>query len=271
VTSRAIGIIAGTGLADRLTDSLDDAKSYANTKILVGDQVVPILYFTVGRLNNLEIVVIPRHGPTRDVPDRGPAELIIQKGHEAHLLHMHHMGVSAIYAFNSVGAIDRTVPLASELTFLVPDQIARGFSSFPHSLGKQAKKVHPSMHKPFGKRERAVLIDAAARASAKTIDHGLYIQSVGDCFETAAEISAYKLLYADYRNRVVGMTAGAEASLAQQLQIPYALICANCNWAEGTEGAAPVDHELVLEGMRPAAVMMDQIAENVMMAEASHA
>ena len=48
--------------------------------------------------------------------------------------------------------------------------------------------------------------------------------------ETAAEIERYAREGAD----IVGMTGMPEASLARELEVPYAAICAVANWAAGS-------------------------------------
>ncbi|AOJ06091.1 5'-methylthioadenosine phosphorylase [Burkholderia mayonis] len=267
--SKRIAIIAGTGLARGLDAFLGNRETIENVRVTFGRRSGAVLHYTTGRIGGVEAIVLPRHGPTLEIPDRSPAELVAELGHEAHIWHLHELGVQGVYAFNSVGSLDLDLPLAADNVFLAPDDYARGLSSVSHSFGKLAKHVHPSMREPFDARLRANLALAAEKAGAKLLMEGLYIQSVGDAFESVAEVDTYRRVYQGRRNRVLGMTAGAELVLCRQMEIPYALICANCNWAEGLDPHNAVTHPFVLAGMQPAAATLAKIAETVLQIEAA--
>ena len=63
-------------------------------------------------------------------------------------------------------------------------------------------------------------------------DRGVYFQSKGPRFETRSEI-AHFAEHADF----VGMTAASEATLANELGIPVAILCTVDNYANGIGGA----------------------------------
>jgi 5'-methylthioinosine phosphorylase len=266
--SRRIAIICGTGLAQGLGTFLSSQIIQRDVVVRFGSRVGRVLYYVTGEFKDLEVIVIPRHGPNLALPDRSPAELVNELGHEAHIWLLHEMGVDAVYAFNSVGALDLNIPLAADRTFLIPDNFGRGFSTVAHSFGHLSKTVHPSMARPFASRLREVLRIATESCGARAIMTGLYINSTGDAFETSAEVRAYRNLYKDEINRVVGMTSGAEIGLCRQMQIDYGLICANCNRAEGLDPDHEVDHPFVLKGMMPAVETLAGIAERVIRIEA---
>jgi 5'-methylthioadenosine phosphorylase len=56
------------------------------------------------------------------------------------------------------------------------------------------------------------------------------------------------------------MTAGPELALCRQMGIPYAVICAASNYAEGLVSGTPVTHELVLDAMQRTAAKAREIA-----------
>lgn len=265
---KVIALLAGTGLASRLGSCLIEPDVFEHVPVRFGDRSGEVLYYYRAAHRDIDVVVVPRHGPTPDVPDRSPAELVRLYGHEAHIWHLHQLGVSAIYAFNSVGALDRSVPLAADNAFLVPDEMIRGIGTAAHSFGTLALEVHPSMAQPFDRVLRDRLIRAVEAVGAQAVDGGTYINSLGDVFETAAEVQAYRTLYAAARHRVLGMTCGPEVMLARQMRIPYAALCGNCNWAEGLEPGQPVTHDHVLRGMEPAAATLTEIARQLVMIEA---
>lgn len=265
---KKIAIFAGTGLASRLAGFLERSEVATDIPVEFGDRQGKVLFRYSASLGPLEVIVIPRHGPTLEIPDRSPAELVRQYGHEAHIWYLHQQGVSAIYTFNSVGAIDRSVPLAADNGFLIPNEMIRGIGMGAHSFGKLALTVHPSMRDPFDAKMRAKLKRAVDAAGAHALTEGTYINSLGDVFESAAEVQAYRNMYASAKNRVLGMTCGPEIQLARQMNIPYAAICGNCNWAEGLDDQ-PVTHEHVLSGMEPAAATLREIARHLVMIEAA--
>lgn len=269
MANRKIAVIAGTGLAADLAGALDESASHDDVTVKFGGRSSKLLHYVSGRCGDVEVFILPRHGPTLAIPDRSPAELVHQAGHEAHIWHFHELGVERVYGFNSVGALDYSVPLASDNGFLVPDDYARGFGAISHSFGALALDVHPSMAQPFEPDMRRLLIEATSQAGARAIDGGLYIHSAGDAFESCSETQAYKLLFQGARNRVVGMTSGAEVVLCKQMKIGFALICANCNWAQGTEPGEQITHTHVLGGMRPATDTLLQIARNLIRLEAA--
>lgn len=268
MTNRIIAVIAGTGLAADLAKALDHSEVHENVRVSFGSREGSLLHYVSAQYGDLRVIILPRHGPTVAVPDRSPAELVHDVGHEAHIWHFHELGVERVYGFNSVGALDDSVPLASDNAFLIPDEYGRGFGAISHSFGALALDVHPSMAAPFDETMRSRLIEATRQAGARPVAGGLYIHSAGDAFESAAEVRAYRRLYEGSRNRVVGMTSGAEVVLCKQMKIPFALICANCNWAQGLEPGRQVTHEHVLNGMRPATETLQTIARNVIRIEA---
>jgi 5'-methylthioinosine phosphorylase len=263
-----IAIIAGTGLAASLTQDLDGKQMHVEVPVEFGGRNGKVLHYVHGKCRDLDVIVLPRHGPTVAIPDRSPAELVRLAGHEAHIWQLYQLGVRRVYAFNSVGALDRSVPLAAENTFLIPHDYGRGFSAVSHSFGSLALDVHPSMAEPFAGFMRERLRQATEAAGANALMLGTYIHSAGDAFETAAEVDAYRVLYQHAKNKVVGMTSGAEVVLCKQMRMDFALLCANCNWAQGLGDGQDVTHEHVLNGMRPATDVLQTIALNLIRIEA---
>ncbi|MEB3359860.1 MAG: hypothetical protein VKK04_24250 [Synechococcales bacterium] len=260
--ARTIALIGGTGMAQGLFDVLEDFRNYEHVPVEFGGEKGEVLFYTEGFYEDTRVIVIPRHGPTLELPDRSPAVLVNEKGYEAHIWLLHTLGVDAVYAFNAVGSLDLNVPLASELTFLVPNDYGRGLGATTHSFGKLAKVIHPSMIEPFSPMLRQHAIEAIEAVGAKAMGEGLYIYSGPDQFETNAEIRATRHLYAEEKNRVVGMTAGAELVLCKQMAIPYVVICSNSNYAQGLVSKS-VEHELVLDVMKVAAPTLTEIARQI--------
>ena len=259
---RTIAVIGGTGLAAGVNTLLDQPVEHHNVEVAFGEQRATVLYYLEGIKHRTRVIILPRHGPTLDVPDRSPAMLVQEQGYEAHCWLFHTLGVSAVYAFSAVGAVDLDVPLAGELAFVVPDNFGRGLAATTHSFGRLALNVHPNMGEPFCPTLRGHLIQATEASGATALSTGTYIYNGPDQFETAAEIRAVINLYPDEANRLVGMTAGPEVALAKQMQIPYAVLCANANYAQGLV-AAEVDHHAALKNMGAATEKLLEIAARV--------
>jgi 5'-methylthioadenosine phosphorylase len=267
--SRTIALIGGTGLAAGLRAlPLSDPKLHQNVSVSFGTTTGRVLEYIEGYCGNLRVLLLPRHGPTLQRPDRSPAMLVAERGYESHIWLFHELGVSAVYAFSTVGALDLGVPLASTLSFVVPHDYGRGIGATTHSFGTLSKTIHPSMREPFNSKLRAKAIAAIEAVGASALSRGLYIYNGPDQFETDAEIRALLRYYEGEPCRVVGMTAGPELVLCRQMEIPYALVCANANYAQGVVEDVSVTHELVLHEMKPATAKMLEIAAHLIQIEA---
>jgi 5'-methylthioadenosine phosphorylase len=259
--SKTIALITGTGSGEGIDrDLLADARVHNNVAVTIGAECGRVLYYLEGFYEGLRVLVLPRHGPALYPPDRSPAALVKEKGHESHIWLLHQLGVSAVYAFSTVGAIDLDVPLADKLCFVVPHEYGRGLGATIHSFAGLAKTVHPGMREPFSPHLRAHARAAIQAVGGTALMQGLYIYSGPDQFETAAEIQATRRLYDGWSHRLVGMTAGPELALCRQMGIPYAVICAASNYAEGLASATPVTHQAVLDTMKTTAEKTRQIA-----------
>jgi 5'-methylthioadenosine phosphorylase len=260
---KTIALIGGTGLVAELPRiPLSETRVHNDVPVAFGARTGRVLHYVEGYHDELRVILLPRHGPSPERPDRSPAVLVTELGHEAHIWLLHELRVSAVYAFCAVGALDLDVPLASERCFIVPHEYGRGLGATVHSFGAQAKTVYPSMREPFCPILRAHAVAGIEAAGARAISKALLINSGPDQFETAAEVRATKHLYEGEPHRLVGMTAGPELVLCRQMEIPYAVICANANYAEGICEATPVSHDLVVQTMK--------VAADTMLATASH-
>jgi len=94
-------------------------------------------------------------------------------------------------------------------------------------------------------------LDAAARDNGRPVAHGVYIATPGPCYETPAEIRAYRALGAD----AVGMSTAPEASVANAAGLRVAGISCIANRAAGTDGDV-LTHEGVMAATAAAAPHM---------------
>jgi 5'-methylthioinosine phosphorylase len=165
-------------------------------------------------------VLLQRHG----LGSYTPPHLI---DHRANLAPIAEAGCDRVLAVSSVGSLDSELPVG---TLLCPDDfiaLQLGISAFDDARGHRVPGFDPAW--------RAELVASWERhASAPLRDGGVYWQAIGPRFETAAEIRLIAA-HAD----VVGMTVAAEAIVAGELGLRYAVVCAVDNLANGV-GVEPL-------------------------------
>jgi 5'-methylthioadenosine phosphorylase len=160
------------------------------------------------------IVGLPRHGFDRGVP----AQLV---DHRANVRALCELGCGRVLALGSAGSLRRVFEVGS---FVCPDdfyapEIAPSFYEDPrgHSI--------PGFDSDW---RQVVLRLWRDRSGTELIDGGVYAQTIGPRFETAAEVRALARV-AD----VVGMTLAAETVLAREAGLAYAAVCSVDNLANG--------------------------------------
>lgn len=163
-------------------------------------------------------VLLQRHGLSRY---RTASEI----NHRANLQALGDLGVDRILAIGSVGGLR---PEHGVGTVLVPDDfiaLQLGLSFSTDHGGERVPAFDPTW--------RQRVLDLWQRHSEREpIDSGVYWQTIGPRFETAAEIRLMAA-HAD----VVGMTIASEAILAGELGISYCAVCIVDNLANGVGGA----------------------------------
>jgi 5'-methylthioadenosine phosphorylase len=161
-----------------------------------------------------EIVGLPRHRFDRGIP----AQLV---DHHANVRALCELGCDRVLALGSAGSLRPDLEVGS---FVCPDdfyapETAPSFYDDPrgHSI--------PG----FDRNWRQVVLEVwRDQSEAELIDGGVYAQTVGPRFETAAEVRALARV-AD----VVGMTLAAETVLAREAGLAYAAVCSVDNLANG--------------------------------------
>ncbi len=202
-----IGIIGGSGLATPAL--LADAKdTFPQTPH--GDPSGPVVLARHGRT---EVAFVARHGRGHAIPPH-------RVNHKANLWALKNLGASAVLATSSVGSLK---PAIRPGTFVVPhDYVA--FWNVPTFFDEEVRHVTPAMDE----RLRKALIAAARKARARVSSRAVYVQATGPRLETRAEIAFFRRV-----GDVVGMTVASEATLAAELELPYAALCSVDNYCNG--------------------------------------
>jgi 5'-methylthioadenosine phosphorylase len=189
-----LGIIGGTSLLDL---------SFGN----LTKKIVHTPYGSSEVLLGEDIALLLRH-QNRRAPH--------QIAYRAHLAALVLSGVDKIIAIGSTGSLKSSLPPGC---LVIPDDyisLAASPSIFNHSIGH----ISPE----FSKKLVTLLSEAVPDARVG----GTYIQTEGPRIETVAEIR-WMATIAD----VVGMTVASEATVARELDIPFAAICTVDNYANG--------------------------------------
>ncbi len=156
--------------------------------------------------------LILRHGPIHNIPPH-------RIKYRANIFAFKKIGVTRIFAFNSVGSCKKTIKPGS---FLIPDDYI-DFTP-PTFFQKKCRYITPEV----SGRLRKILIGICRELKFDFKSKGVYFYSQGPRYETKAEIGLIKN-FAD----VVGMTMSKEATLAGEMDLEYACLCSIDNWAHG--------------------------------------
>ena len=195
-------IIGGSNLRNRMSGE-------------TGDMIeVETDYGSVKLLRTEKYVFCQRHGLEK--ADFVPSHSI---NHHANLKALESFKPRGIIAFTSVGSLQKELTPG---TVMIPDDY---FSPFQNKTFFD--KLNPLAITPgFDDDLRIWLSDLLAKHGIEHVNKGSYALMQGPRFETPSEVK-FLQNYAE----IVGMTASHEATLAKELNIPYALISMIDNYA----------------------------------------
>jgi 5'-methylthioinosine phosphorylase len=210
-----LAIIGGTGL-DSMGIMQVDKREVVTTPF--GE---PSGAVTRGNLFGQEVLFLPRHGYTHNLPPH-------RVNYRANLWALRELGAKHILAVAAVGGI-RSDMAPGRL--VVPDQIidytwGRSSTFFEDHL---EAVTHIDFTHPYCEGLRQLLLKAAFAGSIDIVDGGTYGATQGPRLETLAEIERLE------RDgcHLVGMTGMPEAALARELGLCYAGCSVVANWAAG--------------------------------------
>jgi 5'-methylthioadenosine phosphorylase len=186
-----------------------------------------------------EVAFVRRHGLRHE-------RISSQVDHRSNLWALKEAGCSAILGTTVCGVIDPELPLATAIVFddlffpdnRLPDGSACTFFDEPGRAGRG----HYIFGSPFCSAMRHALILAAQATGTPAQAGGTYAYSVGPRFNSRSEIAWMRAAGAC----AVSQTAGPEAVLAGELELPYALLGFGVDYGNGVKAEpTPVD---VLDG-----------------------
>jgi 5'-methylthioadenosine phosphorylase len=224
-----IGIIGGSGLDD--PQILQNPKEF-EIETPYGKPASPV---KCGKINECDVVLIARHGLKHQF---SPSEV----NYRANLYALKEQGVTHIIATTACGSLKQEIEKGD---FIIIDQFIdftkfrknTFFDSFLSGIH------HTSMSDPFDKDLREALYKVAVDLGYKVHKKGTVITIEGPRFSTRAESKMFRIWGAD----IINMSVATEASLANELEIPYAAIAMSTDYDCWKEDEAPVSWEEVFE------------------------
>lgn len=210
-----LGLILGTGL-DPAELAPDFKKRKQETPY--GAPATELLYGSLSKLapdfeGDTRLVLLARHGKGGKIPAH-------KVNHLANLWALKELGCTAILTTSSVGGLQEELVPG---TLLVPHDY---ICTYPGPTIYDEKPQHILPESDQGLRQ--LIIQAAASLDEPAVPEGIYMQTFGPRFETKAEVVWY-----GYGGQVIGMTMAHEATVAQELGLPYASLCKVDNLAHG--------------------------------------
>ncbi len=225
-----VGVIGGSGLY-----ALEGMEKIGEESLLTPFGQ-PSGNFIVGRLEDVEVVFLPRHGRGHTL---SPSEI----NYRANIFAMKRLGVEAIVSVSACGSLKEEI---RPLDFVVPDQFVDLTRGRETSFFGGGAVVHVSMADPFAEEIRGVLVEAAGRAGVTCHPKGTYVNMEGPQFSTRAE----SMLYRRWGMDIIGMTNATEAKLAREAEISYATLAAVTDYDCWRTEEAAVTVEMVAENLR---------------------
>jgi len=225
-----IGIIGGSGLDD--PKFLREFKEIdANTKYGKPSSVL-----TVGKINNVDVVILARHGKNHTIPPS-------QVSYRANISALKEQGCTHILATTACGSLKREIQrgdliILDQFIDFTKQRKMTFYETFePHN------PVHTAMADPFSEDLRNVLIKTAKELKLKFHPRGTVITIEGPRFSTRAESKMFSQLGAD----VINMSISTECILANEAKIPYAAIAISTDFDCIFTDIEPVTWEAILK------------------------
>ena len=217
-----LGIIGGSGLT-RLEALEIERRELVSTPF--GAPSAPMQF---GRLNELPVAFLPRHGGNHQVPPH-------KVNYRANIWAFKEAGVERIVGMAAVGGISANMGPG---TLCVADQVIDYTYDRKHTFYEQDLKrvIHADFTDPYCEALRQQLLAAAGRIGESVVGKGTYGATQGPRLESAAEIRRLARDGCD----IVGMTGMPEAALARELELCYANFSLVVNWAAGLGDGGPI-------------------------------
>jgi 5'-methylthioadenosine phosphorylase len=237
-----LAVISGSGFYD--FPGLDEEESrivkthYGNASIMTG------------KIEGKNIAFLARHGKDHSI-------LPNMINYRANLAALKDLETQAIIATTVCGVLNPDLPLAQPVVFddlyFPENRLPNGEACSMFTEEGDKTKGHYIFEKPFSEDLRKQIIAAAENP----ITEAAYAHAVGPRFNTRAEIRMMRE-YASF----VSQTAGPEAVLSGELEIPFALLGFGVDYANGVKDE-PTPVEILSENLKNSKTVFTAIIKKV--------
>jgi len=225
-----IAVIGGSGLYD--IEGLTDIQE-VNIDTPFGK---PSDIITVGRLEEVEVAFLPRHGKGHRL---SPTEV----PYRANIYALKSLGVEWLISVNAVGSFKLKMKPGH---LVIPNQLIDRTRNRVDTFFGEGIVAHIPFADPFCPVLSGILFRAAQRVGADVHPRGTCVVIEGPAFSTRAESRLYRSWDAD----IVGMTAMPEAKLAREAEICYASIAGVTDYDSWQEQCEPLAIDVILDILR---------------------
>jgi 5'-methylthioadenosine phosphorylase len=227
-----IGIIGGSGL--------ENPELFEDYKEIEVDTPFgkPSSKLITGKLFGIDVAIISRHGKKHEIPPT-------QVNNRANIFALKYEGCKYILATTAVGSLKEEIKRGD---FVIVDD----FIDFT----KQRKltfydkfefgAIHTPMVNPFSDILRKKLIESCRSLNLTLHEKGTIITIEGSRFSTRAESNMFRQWGAD----IINMSIAPEAILANEAEVPYAVIATSTDYDCWKEGEESVTWEMIKEIMK---------------------
>lgn len=223
-----VGIIGGSGLDN--PGLLTEYKTI-ELKTPFGQ---PSSVLTTGKLENIEVVIIARHGIDHSIlPTKVP--------YQANVWALKEAGCTHLLATTACGSLRENYK-PGDFVFL--DQFI-DFTKHRNLTFYEDKVIHTPMADPFCPSLRKCLVAKAKELKFSYHNQGTIITIEGPRFSTKAESNLFRVWQAD----VINMSTVPEVILARELGLCYQAIAMVTDYDCWQEKEKPVTWELIVEQM----------------------
>jgi 5'-methylthioadenosine phosphorylase len=227
--SMTVGVIGGSGLYQM--EGLTDVRE----QTLATPFGSPSDAFVTGRLGDVRMVFLPRHGRGHRIP---PSAINFR----ANIWGLKKLGVDRILSVSAVGSMREDIAPGD---FVVVDQFIDRTRHRADTFFDADVVAHVMFADPVCAPLREVLVGAAREVGVKVHDGGTYLCMEGPLFSTRAESKLYRSWGVD----VIGMTNLQEAKLAREAEISYATVAMATDFDCWHESHDDVSIDAILETM----------------------
>jgi 5'-methylthioadenosine phosphorylase len=204
MAEKVVGVIGGSGLYEM--EGLEEVETVSLTTPFGN----PSDSFIVGRLEELKVAFLPRHGKGHRI---SPSSLNFR----ANIYAMKLLGVQWIIGVSAVGSMKESIHPGD---MVIPNQFIDLTKGRPNTFFSDGIVGHISFADPVCPVLSQVLFQSGKEVGTTVHKDGTYLCIEGPQFSTRAESRLYRTWGVD----IIGMTNLPEAKLAREAEICYATI-----------------------------------------------